>query len=266
MVGRIETGAGVGLFHYEFTAVLVTDQEQHWLTMRYPPAVPRRHGQVLGLDRKQRRTGAGVEALKLSGEYSPSRHLYSQRTDLPSVIKHGEHGTVGDDQSLQVSGVAANPLDTHAHHGVLPGLDGRWQCGWWQIGERRRRLEASKEETSAILSQRRAVRNDVEAIVARAQDMTEFLKRSEMHERRAFAETFVKEIVVMPGKVVVRYNVPMPDDSHTPGADSEEILLGDSVTSAGGGGRSFTESALGRYFPDGIQCFHKHTILRQSRL
>ena len=21
-----------------------------------------------------------------------------------------------------------------------------------------------------------------------------------------------------------------------------------------------------RYFPDGIQCFHKHTILRQSRL
>ena len=111
--------------------------------------------------------------------------------------------------------------------------------------ERRRRLEASKEEASAILSQRRAVRNDVEAIVARAQDMTEFLKRSELHERRAFAETFVKEIVVMPGKVVVRYNVPMPDDSHTPGADSEEILLGDSVTSAGGGGRSFTESALG---------------------
>ena len=23
---------------------------------------------------------------------------------------------------------------------------------------------------------------------------------------------------------------------------------------------------LNRYFPDGIQCFHKHTILRQSRL
>ena len=24
--------------------------------------------------------------------------------------------------------------------------------------------------------------------------------------------------------------------------------------------------AISRYFPDGIQCFHKHTILRQSRL
>ena len=87
--------------------------------------------------------------------------------------------------------------------------------------ERRRRLEASKEEASAILSQRRAVRNDVEAIVARAQDMTEFLKRSELHERRAFAETFVKEIVVMPGKVVVRYNIPI--SQFTP---KTQLLLG----------------------------------------
>ena len=100
--------------------------------------------------------------------------------------------------------------------------------------ERRRHLEASKEEASSILSQRRAFRDDLEAIMAGALDMTEFLKESELHERRAFAETFVKEIVVMPGKAVVRYNVPMPDDSHTPGAESEEVFLGGSVTSAAG--------------------------------
>ena len=58
MVRRVETGAGVGLLHYELAAVLVTDQEQHWLPMRYPPAVSRRHGQVLGLDDKQ--TGLGI--------------------------------------------------------------------------------------------------------------------------------------------------------------------------------------------------------------
>ena len=81
--------------------------------------------------------------------------------------------------------------------------------------ERQRRLEASAEEASAILSQRRAVRNDLEAIMAGALDMTEVLKESELHERRAFAETFVKEIVVMPGKAVIQYTVPMPDDSHT---------------------------------------------------
>ena len=110
---------------------------------------------------------------------------------------------------------------------------------------RRRRLEASKEETSSILSQRRAVRDDLEAIMAGTLDMTEFLKESELHERRAFVETFVKEIVVMPGKVVIRYTVPMPDDSHMPGADSEEILLWGSVTSAGVGGHSFMESPIG---------------------
>ena len=91
--------------------------------------------------------------------------------------------------------------------------------------DRQRRLESSAEEATTILSQRVAVRDDLEAIMARAQDMTEFLKGSELHERRVFVETFVKEIVVMPGKAVIRYNVPMPNDSHTPGADSEEVLL-----------------------------------------
>ena len=45
------------------------------------------------------------------------------------------------------------------------------------------------KEAQSILSQRKAVKNDLEAIVARAQDMTEFLKESEMSERKAFAET-----------------------------------------------------------------------------
>ena len=42
--------------------------------------------------------------------------------------------------------------------------------------------------------------------------------------RRAFVETFVKEIVVMPGKAVIQYRIPMPDDSHTPGTDSVSIV------------------------------------------
>ena len=74
--------------------------------------------------------------------------------------------------------------------------------------ERRSLLEASLKEAEFILSQRKSVKNDLETIVARAQDMTEFLKESELSERKAFAETFVREIVVMPGKAVVRYKVP----------------------------------------------------------
>ena len=61
--------------------------------------------------------------------------------------------------------------------------------------ERQKRLEDSAVRASAILSQLRAVR---------------VIWRPSWPERRAFAETFVSEIVVMPGKAVIRYSVPMP--------------------------------------------------------
>ena len=49
---------------------------------------------------------------------------------------------------------------------------------------------------------------DVNTIAAYAQDMSEFLNESELTERRAFIETFVKEIVVMPGNAVPRAHAP----------------------------------------------------------
>ena len=101
--------------------------------------------------------------------------------------------------------------------------------------ERKEHLEASAAEARVILSQRRAVNDDVEVIAISARDMAEFLKESELQERRAFVETFVKEVEVSSGKSVVRYSVPMPSDSHTPGSDSEEVPLGDSVTSTADG-------------------------------
>ena len=97
--------------------------------------------------------------------------------------------------------------------------------------ERQQRLEASAAEARAILSQRREVLDDVETIAAYAQDMSEFLKDSELTQRRAFIETFVKEIGVMPGKAVVRYTVPMPDDSPIPGQKAEEMALYGAVLS-----------------------------------
>ena len=76
-------------------------------------------------------------------------------------------------------------------------------------------------EARAILSQRRADLDDVETIAAYAQDMSEFLKESELTERRAFIETFVKEIVVMPGDALLRYTIPISQS--TP---KTEVLLG----------------------------------------
>ena len=73
--------------------------------------------------------------------------------------------------------------------------------------ERQQRLEISAEEARAILSQRREVLDDVKTITAYAQDMSEFLNESELTERRAFIESFVKEIVVMPGNALMRYTL-----------------------------------------------------------
>ena len=82
--------------------------------------------------------------------------------------------------------------------------------------ERQERLESAAEGARAILAQCRAVLDDVKTITAYAQDMSKFLQKSELTERRAFIETFVKEIEVMPDNAVVRYAVPMPNDSFIP--------------------------------------------------
>ena len=77
-------------------------------------------------------------------------------------------------------------------------------------------------DARAILSQRRAVLDDVKTIAAYALDMSEFLNESELTERRAFIETFVKEIVVMPGDALLRYTIPISQS--TP---KTAVLVGD---------------------------------------
>ena len=79
--------------------------------------------------------------------------------------------------------------------------------------ERKERLEDAAADARAILSERRAHLDDVSTIAAYAKDMKDFLQRSELTERRAFIESFVKEIIVIPGDALIRYTVPMPDDS-----------------------------------------------------
>ena len=91
--------------------------------------------------------------------------------------------------------------------------------------ERQEKLETAAAEARAMLSQRREVLDDVETIAAYAQDMSVFLNESELTERRAFIESFVKEIVVQPGGALLRYTIPMPQDSPIGGMDAEEVAL-----------------------------------------
>ena len=86
--------------------------------------------------------------------------------------------------------------------------------------ERQERLEAAEAQARAGLSQRRKVLDQVKTITAYAQDMSRFLKKSRLTERRAFIASFVKEIVVLPDNALMRYTVPMLEDSLAPAGTS----------------------------------------------
>ena len=87
--------------------------------------------------------------------------------------------------------------------------------------ERQERLEYFAEQARADLSQRRKVLDNANTIAAYAKDMKDFLNESELTERRAFIQSFVKEIIVVPGDALLRYTIPISQS--TP---KTEIFLG----------------------------------------
>ena len=93
-------------------------------------------------------------------------------------------------------------------------------------------LEDQAADARAILSERKSVLDDTDTIATHAQEMSDYLKESELTERKAFIETFVKEIVVTPGNALLRYTIPMPVDSRVPGEKSEDMALPGSVLSS----------------------------------
>ena len=96
---------------------------------------------------------------------------------------------------------------------------------------RQEKLEVAADEARALLAERREVLDDMDTITAYARDMRDFLLKSDLTESRAFIRSFVKEINVAPGRAVIRYSIPMPEDSRIPGKDVEEIALAAPVLS-----------------------------------
>ena len=91
--------------------------------------------------------------------------------------------------------------------------------------ERKEKLEIAAEEARALLSDRRQFLDSADTIATFAAEMSEFLKTSELTETKAFVGSFVKEIVVKPGRAAIVYTIPTPDDSPAGGADAVEIAL-----------------------------------------
>ena len=104
--------------------------------------------------------------------------------------------------------------------------------------ERKEKLEIAAGEARALLSDRRQFLDSADTIAAFAADMSDFLKTSELTETKAFVRSFVKEIVVKPGRAAIVYSIPTPDDSPAGGADAVEIALnGGVMNSVRHGGR-----------------------------
>ena len=99
--------------------------------------------------------------------------------------------------------------------------------------ERKERLEDAAADARAILSERRAYLDDVSTIAAYAKDMKDFLQESELTERRGFIESFVKEIIVIPGDALIRYTIPISQSTRKAqvlvGGGSEEFRVGDAA-------------------------------------
>ena len=109
--------------------------------------------------------------------------------------------------------------------------------------ERKEKLEVAAEEARALLSDRRQFLDSADTIAAFAADMGEFLKSSELTETKAFVRSFVKEIVVKPGRAAIVYSIPTPDDSPIGGADAAEIALnGGVMNSVRHGGPGWTRT------------------------
>ena len=78
-----------------------------------------------------------------------------------------------------------------------------------ELRDRQERLEDAAADARAMLSQCLKVLDDVNTITAYAQELRDFLDESEPTERRAFIQSFVKEIVVRRGNALLRYTIPI---------------------------------------------------------
>ncbi len=98
--------------------------------------------------------------------------------------------------------------------------------------ERKEKLEIAAEEARALLAERRHFLDSADVIASYAEEMSEFLKSSELTETRAFVHSFVKEIEVKPGRAAIIYSLLTPEDSPIGGGDVSEIVLNGGVRSS----------------------------------
>ena len=101
-----------------------------------------------------------------------------------------------------------------------------------ELKEQQGLLEDAEAEAKVTLAERRPFLDDESTVTTFAREMRDFINESELIERRSFIESFVKEIVVSPGRAKVYYTVALPPDSRIAGGDTDEMAIPVPVLSA----------------------------------
>ncbi len=94
---------------------------------------------------------------------------------------------------------------------------------------RKEQLEIAAEKARNALTERRVLLDKAEVVAEFAADMAEFLRTSDITESKAFLRTFIKRIAVEPGRAVIHYTIPMPEDSPIGRKDTAEVALAEGV-------------------------------------
>ena len=98
-----------------------------------------------------------------------------------------------------------------------------------QHQERQELLEHAAAEARAVLVERRTMLDSLETVTTYVQEMSDFLETSDRAASKAFIRSFVKKIVVEPGKAKIHYTIPTPPGGPIGGRNVTEFGLPDPV-------------------------------------
>ena len=68
-------------------------------------------------------------------------------------------------------------------------------------------MRSPQRRARGLLKERRQLLDSADTIATFAEEMSDFLKTSELTETRAFVHSFVKEVQVKPGKAAIIYSI-----------------------------------------------------------
>ena len=97
---------------------------------------------------------------------------------------------------------------------------------------RKEQLETAAEQARKALAERRVLLDKAEVVAEFVADLADFLRTSDITESKAFLRTFIKQIAVEPGRAVINYTIPMPEDSPIGRKDAAEVALAEGVRSS----------------------------------